>query len=258
MDRPARPRLTRLPTALTFGLASLLFVLAQVGCGARSAEAPATGPPDEAQVEPATPEAAAAVDPSQGAAAEPPRSGFRPPRVLTESRFMLADARQIEGAPGDFILRYRGPERPTVDVFLTPVYPPGSEPPDSVLEPLLERRFEGEIEGIRRYAEAQGWGFDLTSEVEVLAVETHYGTRQALQQRMRYIRDDQGRADSHLILLMIEGSLVKLRTTFDEDRREEGEPHLRAFLLELVQHLEFGMAPEPGAGNPPRPGPVPT
>lgn len=257
MDRPAWARIVYPPTALAFGFVLLLVALAQVGCGARSVEPGAAGPPGATPQEPAAAQDAAAEDPAPEDAAEPSPFGFRPPRVLTESRFVLADARQIEGAPGDFILRYRGPERPTVDVFLTPVYPPGSEPPDSVLESFLERRFHGEIEGIRQYAEAQGWSFDLTSEVEVLAVETRYGARQARQQRMQYIRDDQERADSHLILLMIEGSLVKLRTTYPEDRREEGEPQLRAFLLELVQHLEFGMVPGPGAGNPLAAGRVP-
>ncbi|MEX2532271.1 MAG: hypothetical protein WD960_16005 [Gemmatimonadota bacterium] len=225
-------------TRLTRILALLLAPVIASACGAR-----------EAPSDPSATPAAQEQDSQEAGAveAEGPRlrPGFRPPQELAASGFRLAGGEALED--GTHLLRYFGPERPQVDVFITPVFRPGEEPGDSARQEMVSGRFEAELAALAEYyAGIDDRTIDVGGEPREIPLASLTGPRFGLHQRLSVVLDDGTPYDSHLALVMIDGLLVKLRATFEEEHRERGEPHIHALFEEFAAEFSVGIPVDPG------------
>lgn len=222
---------------LTLALALLLAPTLGSACGAREATTEST----------ATPAAQGQDSQEAGAAQEEGprlRPGFRPPQDLAESGFRLSGGEALED--GTHLLRYMGPERPRVDIFITPFFRPGEEPGDSARQEMVSQRFEGEVAALAEYyAGIDDRDIDTAGEPREIPLASLTGPRLGLHQRLSVVLDDGTPYDSHLALVMIDGLLVKLRATFAEEHRERGGPHVHALFEEFAAEFVVGVPVDP-------------
>lgn len=90
------------------------------------------------------------------------------------------------------------------------------------------------MEEIEQYAQRNSWTLDRSAEPSLLDVETRCGGVAAHHRRVSYDDPESGPTDSQLIVLGANLTFIKVRSTFPEERRQEGWDHVHALLRELA------------------------